>query len=80
MATRPAGAPCSITSQRRSHGRELHGRVGGAPHFPDAFYAVNMACFDDLTDEFKAALTIQYQDGRHDDWQSEPPAVEIRFV
>ncbi|HEY4066020.1 MAG TPA: GFA family protein [Burkholderiaceae bacterium] len=55
----------------RHCGVKLFG-FGDGEHFPEPFYAVNVACFDDLTDEFKAALTIVYQDGRHDAWQNAP--------
>ena len=38
-----------------------------------AFYAVNLGCLDDATDEELADTPITYADGRHDDW-AHPPA------
>jgi hypothetical protein len=40
-----------------------------------AFYAVNLACLDDAEAEL-AAAPVEYQDGRHDAWQSAPAATE----
>ncbi|WP_436344389.1 GFA family protein [Natronorubrum sp. FCH18a] len=36
------------------------------------FYAVNVACLDDVTDEELAEAPVTYEDGRHDDWESTP--------
>jgi len=44
---------------------------GALPQFEGEFYAVNVACLDDATDEELAKAPIQYPDGRENDWQSE---------
>jgi hypothetical protein len=36
------------------------------------FYAVNVACLDDLTPEALARIPITYEDGRNDDWYAAP--------
>jgi hypothetical protein len=38
------------------------------------FYAINVACLDDVSDEELAAAPVEYQDGRADHWER-PPAV-----
>lgn len=42
------------------------------------FYAVNVACLDDATAEELAEAPVSYEDGRNDDWESEP--AEIRHL
>ncbi len=42
------------------------------------FYAVNLACLDDASDDVLAAAPITYQDGRHDNWATAPS--EIRHL
>ncbi len=37
-----------------------------------AFYAVNVACLDDATDEELAAAPVLYEDGRNDRWDAAP--------
>lgn len=37
------------------------------------FYAVNVACLDDVTTEEIAEAPVRYEDGRNDNWES-PPA------
>jgi len=36
------------------------------------FVAVNLACLDDATDEELARAPVQFEDGRHDNWESPP--------
>lgn len=38
------------------------------------FYAINLACLDDLEPSVLAAVPISYEDGRHDNWQAPPAA------
>jgi len=45
---------------------------GYLPQFGDEFHAVNIACLDDLTDEERASIPINYSDGRNDDYASTP--------
>ena len=49
-----------------------HGPKGA---FPDEFWAVNIACLDDMDDATKGALPVVWQDGRHDDWEHAPAQV-----
>lgn len=42
------------------------------------FYAINVACLDDATPEELAQAPVQFEDGRHDDWGSQP--AEIRHL
>lgn len=37
------------------------------------FYAINVACLDDVTDAELAQAPVRFEDGRHDNWGS-PPA------
>jgi len=52
-------------------GLKLFGH-GGRDAFAEEFYAINIACLDDLPDDLRADLQVVYQDGRNDDWQSTP--------
>ncbi|RFA27336.1 aldehyde-activating protein [Alkalilimnicola ehrlichii] len=45
-----------------------HGEIDG-----NRFYAINVACLDDVAPEQLAALPVNYEDGRHDRWDA-PPA------
>jgi hypothetical protein len=47
-------------------GSGTHEQLGGR------FYAVNVACLDDVSDRELAEAPVVYQDGRHDDWQAAP--------
>ncbi len=42
------------------------------------FYAINLACLDDLTPEALLAAPVEYQDGRHDHWENRP--AEVRHL
>lgn len=42
------------------------------------FYAINVACLDDVTPEELARVPVQFEDGKHDDWGSRP--AEIRYL
>ena len=42
------------------------------------FYAVNVACLDDATDEELAKAPIAYENGRDDRWDQAPP--ETRYL
>jgi len=53
---------CGIKSFARGHMDEL-----------GDFYAINVACLDDVADEELAQAPVVYQDGRHDAWER-PPA------
>jgi len=44
---------------------------GSLPRFDGEFYAVNLACLDDATDEELAAASIHYADGRKGQWENE---------
>lgn len=59
---------CGIKPFGRGHLEELGGE----------FYAVNVACLDDATEEELAQVPVRYEDGRHDKWES-PPA-ETRYL
>ena len=43
---------------------------GALPQFGGEFYAVNVACLDDATDDELAQAPIHFADGRHDDWDA----------
>jgi hypothetical protein len=45
-------------------------RGGPLPAFKDGFYAVNIACFDDVPDEELAHVPIRFPDGRNDAWDA----------
>ena len=51
---------------------------GFLPQFGGEFYAVNIACLDDATDDELAQAPIHYADGRNDQWESE--AKESRYL
>jgi hypothetical protein len=40
------------------------------------FYAVNVACLDDVTPEDLARTPITYEDGRNDAWDRPPPVTD----
>ncbi|MDC0739851.1 GFA family protein [Polyangium mundeleinium] len=47
---------------------------GSMEQLGGAFYAINVACLDDVDPEELAAAPIQYYDGRNNNWWN-PPAV-----
>jgi hypothetical protein len=51
---------------------------GSLPRFGGEFYAVNVACLDDASDEELAQAPIHYADGRNDQWDKE--AKERRYL
>lgn len=42
------------------------------------FYAINVACLDDVAPEELAQAPVQFEDGKHDDWGSRP--AEVRHL
>jgi hypothetical protein len=58
----------------RRCGVKVYGH-GGADSFPTEFYVVNIACLENLSDEYLASLPVVYQDGRHDTWQVSPAVI-----
>ena len=47
-------------------------RGGEMPQFPGGFYAVNVACLDDVTDAELDQLPIRCADGKNDRWDVVP--------
>jgi hypothetical protein len=47
-------------------------RGGALPQFGGPFYAVNIGCLDDATDEELARAPIHFADGRNDNWDASP--------
>jgi hypothetical protein len=45
-------------------------RGGPLPQFDGPFYAVNVACLDDASDEELSNAPIHFADGRHDDFKA----------
>jgi len=43
---------------------------GALPQWEGEFYAVNIACLDDVSDAELAATPIHFADGRHDRWDA----------
>jgi hypothetical protein len=46
--------------------------AGASPQMGGAFFAVNVACLDDATDEELAKAPVNYVDGRNDNWKEAP--------
>jgi hypothetical protein len=42
------------------------------------FYAINVACLDDITPEELTQVPVHFEDGKHNDWGSRP--AEIRYL
>jgi len=59
---------CGIKAFGRGHLEQLGG----------TFYAINVACLDDVTPQELAAAPVTYEDGRHNAW--ERPPVETRHL
>ena len=55
----------------RNCGVKLFGH-GAQGDFPAAFYAINVAALEGVSDEVLAALPVVFQDGRHDAWEQPP--------
>jgi hypothetical protein len=53
---------CGIKPFGKGHAEQLGGD----------FYAVNLACLDDATDEELASAPVGYEDGRNDNWEAAP--------
>ena len=51
---------------------------GEMARFGGKFFAVNVACLDDATDEELAAAPVHHADGRKNDWEKE--AVETSYL
>jgi hypothetical protein len=47
-------------------------RGGLLPQLGSEFYAVNIACLDDLSDEVLAQIPVRYVDGRRGRWDLQP--------
>ncbi len=50
----------------KTFGTGAHEALGGA------FYAVNVACLDDLSPDELAALPVRYENGRENRWEEAP--------
>ncbi|MGK5023321.1 GFA family protein [Janthinobacterium sp. RB2R34] len=48
--------------------------IGQSPRW-GKFYAVNLACLDDVTAEELSAAPITYMDGKNDNWETPPAQV-----
>jgi hypothetical protein len=48
-------------------------RGGALPAFGGEFYAINVTCLDDASEEELAAAPVNHPDGRHDDWNAASP-------
>ncbi|HKA87623.1 MAG TPA: GFA family protein [Haliangiales bacterium] len=53
-------------------------RGGAMPRFGGEFFAVNVACLDDASDDELAQAPIHYADGRNDNWEATP--AEVRYL
>jgi len=42
------------------------------------FYAINVACLDDATDEELSGANVRFEDGRNNDWEHAP--AETRYL
>jgi hypothetical protein len=60
---------CGIKPFGKGHLDELGGE----------FYAVNVACLDDVTSEELAEAPVLYEDGRNNNWEP-PPAAASRLI
>jgi hypothetical protein len=53
-------------------------RGGALPQFGGPFFAINVACLDDATDDELAKAPIHYADGRHDAY--EQASADTRYL
>lgn len=61
-------ATCGV----KCFGMGEHEALGGK------FYGVNIACLDELSDAERAALPVEFQDGRNNKWEAAP--AETRYL
>jgi hypothetical protein len=47
-------------------------------HLLGEFYAINVACLDDVTSNELAEAPVRYEDGRNNNWESQP--AETRYL
>jgi hypothetical protein len=53
-------------------------RGGALPQFGGEFFAVNVACLDNVTDQELAGVPVHFADGRNDRWEDTP--AEVRYL
>jgi len=51
---------------------------GDVEELGDKFYAINVACLDDATDEELAQAPVTFENGRNDRWDQAP--AETRYL
>ena len=70
-STTPPGKPgpfLHLSFCGRCGGQASSSRCGYLPALGAEFYAVNLACLDNATDDELANAKVRYVDGLHDDW------------
>ena len=70
----PAGMPKPFLHLQfcRHCGIRAFSKGGALPQMGGEFYAVNVACLDDASDDELAAAPVRYADGRTNDWSRTP--------